>query len=122
MIDGGTIRLPRLIGHSRAMDLLLTGRAVPATEAHAIGLVNRLAASGQALPAAIELAEELARFPQTCMRSDRRSAIEQWGHDLNGALAREFELGLATIETGEVQTGAARFAGGRGRHGAFEDI
>ena len=122
LIDGGTIRLPRLIGHSRAMDLLLTGRAVPATEAHAIGLVNRLAAEGQALNVALELAEELARFPQTCMRSDRRSAIEQWGRGLDDALTREFELGLATIETGEVQQGAARFAGGRGRHGDFSDI
>ena len=122
LIDGGTVRLPRLIGLSRALDLLLTGRAISATEAHEIGLVNRLAPSGRALDVAVELAADIARYPQTCMRSDRRSAHEQEGVAFDEAMAREFELGLATIASGETQSGAARFSSGRGRHGDFRDI
>lgn len=117
LVDGGTIRLPRLIGHSRAMDLILTGRAVTADEAEQIGLVNRVVEPGGALDAAVELAEELAELPQRCMRSDRRSAIDQWSLDLGAALGRETELGLATIRSGETVEGASRFRSGAGRHG-----
>ena len=118
LVDGGTIRLPRLIGHSRALDLILTGREVGAVEAHEIGLANRLAESGEALQDAIGLAHELAALPQNCLRSDRRSSYDQWGLDLGAALAGEVEIGLATIATGETQEGAKRFASGAGRHGA----
>jgi enoyl-CoA hydratase len=117
LIDGGTIRLPRLIGHSRAMDLILTGRGVSGDEAVAMGLVNRLTEPGGALAAAVALAKELAELPQGCLRSDRRSAHEQWGLSLDDALARETELGLEVIRSGETQAGAARFAAGAGRHG-----
>ena len=122
LIDGGTVRLPRLIGHSRAMDLILTGRPVSGEEAYAIGLANRLAEPGRALDVALELAEELTRFPQRCLRSDRRSAYEQWGLPLAEALQNEFRLGMATIESGETREGASRFAAGRGRHGSYEDL
>ncbi len=118
LVDGGTVRLPRLIGHGRAMDLILTGRGVKADEALAIGLVDRVVPSGQALTAAIELATSIAAFPQTCVRSDRASAIGQWSLDEPAALAAEHDLGLATIHSGESQAGAARFAAGAGRHGA----
>ena len=117
LIDGGTIRLPRLIGHSRAMDLILTGRGVGGDEAVAMGLVNRLTPSGGALEAAAALAHELAALPQGCLRSDRRSAYEQWGAEFGDALRRETELGLEVIRSGETQAGAARFAAGAGRHG-----
>ncbi len=122
LIDGGTVRLPRLIGQSRALDLVLTGRAVEAEEAHEIGLVNRLCEPGGALDAAVSLAHEIARFPQAVMRADRRSLIGQWGHPLQEAMAREFRGGIEAAATGETQSGAARFASGRGRHGSFEDI
>ena len=122
LIDGGTIRATRLIGQSRALDLLLTGRGVSAKEAYDMGLVNRVAAPGGALAAAIELANEIARFPQAVMRADRRSAIGQWGSRLDDALAREFDGGLAAAMTGETQAGAERFASGKGRHGDFSDI
>lgn len=122
LIDGGTVRLPRLIGHSRAMDLLLTGRAVDAQEAHDIGLVNRLAPSGGALETAVELAEELSKFPQLCMRADRMSAFNQWGQDIQAAMAEEFERGITAAVSGETRTGAAKFTSGKGRHGTFEDI
>ena len=118
LIDLGTIRLPRLIGHSRAMDLILTGRGVSGEEAERIGLVNRLTEPGQALAAAIRLAEELAALPQTCLRNDRRSAIEQWGLGWEAATLNEFRLGMATIGSGETEAGAGRFAAGVGRHGA----
>ena len=117
LVDGGTIRLPRLIGHSHALDLILTGRGVTGDEARQMGLANRLVAPGGAVAAAMELAADLARLPQVCLRHDRRSSYEQWSLDLPEALARETELGLATIASGETRAGAARFAGGVGRHG-----
>jgi enoyl-CoA hydratase len=117
LIDLGTIRLPRLIGHSRAMDLILTGREVRAQEAFDIGLANRLVPSGQALPAAIELARQIAAFPQTCLRHDRLSAIEQWGLQEDAALRNEFRHGTITMGSGESLTGASDFAKGAGRHG-----
>ena len=122
LIDGGTIRLPRLIGHSRALDLLLTGRGVGAQEALEMGLVNRVVDEGKALDAAIELAAEIARFPQACMRTDRLSSYEQWDLDLDGALANEFRRGVEAISSGETQSGAKNFASGKGRHGSFEDV
>ena len=118
LIDGGTIRLSRLIGHSHALDLMLTGRAVSGTEAQTMGLANRLVPKGTALDAALELAAQLSTFPQLCMRSDRRSSYEQWGMDLDDALLNETVLGLRTIRSGETRAGAARFAAGAGRHGA----
>ncbi|MGI9030519.1 MAG: crotonase/enoyl-CoA hydratase family protein [Ilumatobacteraceae bacterium] len=118
LVDLGTIRLPRLIGHSRAIDLILTGRGVSGVEAERIGLVNRVVPSGQALPAAVGLAEELAALPQQCLRNDRRSAIEQWDLDEEAATRNEAQLGRATIDSGETQAGAARFTAGAGRHGA----
>jgi len=120
LIDGGTIRLPRLIGHGRALDLILTGRPVAGEEALQMGLANRLVPAGTALPAAIGLARELARLPQACLRSDRRSAYEQWGLAIDNALRNETRLGMATIASGETQAGAQRFAAGAGRHGAPE--
>ena len=121
LIDGGTIRLPRLIGQSRAMDLILTGRPVDAQEAIAIGLANRLAAPGEALDAALRLAREIADFPQICMRNDRLSVLQQWGMETEEALINEMRLGMQTIGSGETVAGATRFAGGQGRHGAFGD-
>ena len=118
LIDGGTVRLPRLIGHSHAMDLILTGRGVSGSEALAMGLANRLVPRGSALSAAVELAQQLAALPQNCLRSDRLSAYEQWSMPLDAALGNEFTHGVATIASGETVTGARRFAGGAGRHGA----
>jgi enoyl-CoA hydratase len=117
LVDLGTIRLPRLIGHSRAMDLILTGRGVTGEEAERIGLVNRVVDPGRALASAIDLAEQLAALPQTCMRNDRLSAIEQWDHGWQAAILNEFRLGMATIASGEAAVGAASFADGKGRHG-----
>jgi enoyl-CoA hydratase len=118
LIDLGTIRLPRLIGHSRAMDLILTGRGISGEEAERIGLVNRVVEPGEALAAAIRLAEELARLPQTCMRNDRLSAIEQWELGWQAAMVNELRLGMVTIASGETEAGAKRFASGVGRHGS----
>lgn len=119
LVDMGTIRLPRLIGHSRAMDLMLTGREVGATEAHEMGLANRVTRHGGALELAVELASQIAAFPQQCMRNDRASAIAQWSLTEAEAIALEARLGRETIASGETLSGAASFAGGKGRHGAF---
>lgn len=118
LIDGGTVRLPRLVGQSRAMDLVLTGRPVSAQEALEMGLVNRLVPDGESRRAAEELALELARFPQTCLREDRLSLLEQRGLDEPAAMAGELEHGLCSLR--EVQAGVERFRTGAGRHGAFE--
>jgi enoyl-CoA hydratase len=119
LIDGGTVRLPRLIGQSRALDLILTGRAVKAGEALAIGLANRLVPAGQALDGARELARQIAAFPQTCVRNDRRSVHEQAGLTHADAMTNEFRLGVRTLGSGEAVEGAGRFAAGHGRHGDF---
>jgi enoyl-CoA hydratase len=115
LIDGGTVRLPRLIGHSRAMDMILTGRPVEATEALAIGLANRVVPTGQSREAAEELAAELARSPQGCLRADRLSVLYQWGH--SEAAALDFEFGSLSRVAAEAVAGAKRFADGAGRHG-----
>lgn len=121
LVDGGTVRLPRLVGQSRALDLVLTGRGVGGPEALAMGLVNRLAPPGSALDAALSLAADIAAFPQTCMRNDRRSLLGQWALSEVDALTAEARLGRATIATGETAEGARRFAAGAGRHGATVD-
>ena len=119
LVDGGTIRLPRLIGMSRALDMILTGRGVQGEEALAIGLANRLVERGETLAAAIDLARQITSFPRGAMRGDRLSAYEQWGMALPDALANEFEHGIAVIRSGETREGAARFADGAGRGGKF---
>ena len=119
LIDGGTVRLPRLVGMSRALDMILTGRAVGAQEALAFGLANRVVPVGTAVPAAEALALEIAAFPQQCMSNDRRSAYEQWGLDESGAIANELTHGMATLASGETVSGALRFGSGVGRHGKF---
>jgi len=118
LVDLGTIRLPRLIGHSRAMDLILTGRGVTGTEALGMGLVNRVTEPGRALAAATALAVQLGGLPQQCMRHDRLSALEQWDLSEHDAVVNEVDHGLAVIRSGETVEGAARFASGAGRHGA----
>jgi enoyl-CoA hydratase len=119
LLDLGTIRLPRLIGHSHAMDLILSGRAVQGEEALRIGLANRLVPHGKALEAAVRLAHELTRFPQRCLRSDRLSAYEQWSLSYEDAWRNELRRGEEVLASGEAYTGAATFARGQGRHGAF---
>ncbi|ORE85847.1 enoyl-CoA hydratase [Oceanococcus atlanticus] len=119
LIDGGTVRLPRLIGMSHALDLILTGRPVQAEEAAHMGLANRVVPTGQALDVACQLAEQLAAFPQQCMRGDRQSAYEQWGLNEHDALSNEARHGRATLASGETGAGAGRFTAGLGRHGDF---
>lgn len=119
LVDGGTVRLPRLIGQSRAMDLILSGRAVASGEALHMGLVNRVVPPGQALAHAVQWAQQLAAFPQVCMRHDRLSLLAQWGCDEGAALQTETRLGLRTLASGETLAGAGRFSAGQGRHGAF---
>ena len=119
LVDGGTVRLPRLIGESHALDLILTGRGVSGDEALRMGLANRIVEPGQALNAAKELALQIASFPQRCMRSDRLSALEQWDLAFDEAMANETRRGLEVIASSETREGASRFASGAGRHGAF---
>jgi enoyl-CoA hydratase len=121
LCDLGTVRLPRIVGHSRAMDLILTGRAVPAPEALTMGLANRVVARGEALAAAVALAHQLAALPQTCLRSDRLSALEQWGLTEEAAARNEARRGRDVVTSGETLQGALRFAGGAGRRGAALD-
>jgi len=117
LIDGGTLRLPRIVGLGRALDLILTGRAVGAQEALAMGLASRVVPDGTSRAAAEALAEEIASFPPLCMRSDRLAAYEGMGLELEAGLRNEFRRGIAVIESGETRAGAARFAAGAGRHG-----
>jgi len=121
LCDLGTVRLPRVVGHGRAMDLILTGRAVAAPEAHAMGLVNRVVPPGEAVAGAVALAHQLAALPQVCLRSDRMSALEQWGLTEEEAALGEARRGRDVIRSGETLAGAARFAGGAGRGGAAID-
>ncbi|ALG11173.1 crotonase/enoyl-CoA hydratase family protein [Kibdelosporangium phytohabitans] len=118
LIDGGTIRLPRLIGHSHALDMILTGRPVDAEEAHRMGLANRISAPGQALAEAVELARQLAGFPQVCMRQDRLSSYAQHDLPIGAAIGSEWQHGVVSLASDSV-TGAGRFAAGAGRHGSF---
>lgn len=120
LIDGGTVRLPRLIGQSRALDMILTGRAVGSAEALAWGLANRVVPDGAALAEAVALAHQLATLPQTCLRHDRATVLEQWSLSEPDALAAEFARGAATMASGESLAGAARFSGGVGRGGRSE--
>jgi enoyl-CoA hydratase len=122
LIDGGTVRLPRLIGQSRALDMILTGRAVDASEALSFGLANRVVPKGESRAAAEALAADIARMPNTCMREDRLSVYEQFGRDLTAALSNEFVHGSRTLASGETVEGASRFASGKGRGGNFDNI
>jgi len=117
LIDGGTIRLPRLIGHSHALDLILTGRGASGEEAHRMGLANRLTEPGDTRRVALELAAELSALPQQCLRSDRASSYEQWGLPVDDAIQVELRHGMEVLRSGESFAGAARFAAGAGRHG-----
>lgn len=119
LVDCRTVRLSRLIGHSRALDMMLTGRGVSGDEAIQFGLANRVVEPGTAVEHAVALATQIGAFPQRCLRSDRRSSYDQWSMDLDHALANETMLGLDTIRSGETVEGARRFAAGEGRHGAF---
>jgi enoyl-CoA hydratase len=121
LLDGGTVRLPRIVGMGRALDLILTGRPVDAAEALRMGLADRVVPDGNAREAAEALARDIARFPQLCMRGDRRSAYDQAGLDVAAAMEREYECGIEVIRSGETAAGAGRFAAGAGRHGSFDD-
>jgi enoyl-CoA hydratase len=118
LIDGGTVRLPRLIGHSHALDLILTGRGVSGDEALRMGLANRLTEPGEARDGAVALAHDLARLPQECLREDRASSYEQWGLPLDAALRQEHEHGMTVLRGRDFRAGVERFAAGEGRHGA----
>lgn len=118
LIDGGTVRLPRIVGQGHAMDMILTGRPVAAGEAHRMGLANRIVADGAGRAAAEALAAEIAGFPQKCLRADRDSALSQWALDLPTALQREGKAGFPVVFE-EALEGAGRFASGKGRHGQF---
>ncbi len=120
LVDGGTVRLARMLGHSHALDLILSGRPVSGEEARLMGLANRLVEPGKALEEALDLAHELAAFPQHCLRSDRLSSYQQWEKSLPDALLLETRLGLDVIRSGETGEGAQRFADGAGRHGSFD--
>ena len=117
LVDGGTVRLPRLIGHSNALDLILTGRGVSGEEALRMGLVNRLVHTGAALDGTLQLARQLCDLPQTCLRSDRMSSYEQWSLGWTEAMNNEFRRGVQVIDSGETEAGARRFSAGEGRHG-----
>ena len=119
LIDGGTVRLPRLIGQSRALDLILTGRPVSADEALSMGLANRVVPKGRASAEAIKLAHELTAFPQACLRNDRRSLLAQWDADFDAAMIDEMRGGLEVIASGETVAGASAFVAGKGRGGVF---
>lgn len=119
LIDGGTVRLPRLIGLSRALDMILTGRPVTAQEAYEIGLANRVVKDGASREEAEQLAREIAQFPSICMKNDRLSAYEQFGMELTDALKKEFEYGLKTLASGEFLNGSKDFTKGKGKHGKF---
>jgi enoyl-CoA hydratase len=121
LIDGGTMRLPRIIGHGRAMDMILTGHPVEAAEAHAWGLANRVVPAGEARAAAVALAKDISRFPQLCLRADRASAYAGWSRDLDDALRAEARRG-APVVAAESRAGAARFAAGKGRGGDFSEV
>jgi len=121
LVDGGTVRLPRLIGLSRAMDMVLTGRPVDAEEALTWGLANRIVDDGQSRIEAEKLAREIAEFPQSCMRNDRQSTYEQFGLNIEDAMTKEFEYGLKTLESGEYLKGSSAFINGKGKHGSFDN-
>jgi enoyl-CoA hydratase len=122
LIDGGTVRLPRLIGRSRALDLILTGRPVGADECLRMGLANRVVPDGKALESAVELAKSISRFPQMCMKQDRMSIYQQESLGFSDAMMNEFRLGLEVIQSGETFNGAKTFASGKGQHGDFSNV